>query len=372
MPEDIKDKILSGIDSLYQLEYDEAKTKFRYVAKNYRDRPIAYFYLAMVEWIKLSEDKNDETANKNFDYYINEAVKTGETLYNSKNATSMDIFYYAGALGFSARNTIQKHEWVKAYFMGKKALDLMDEAIEKDPNNYDAYLGRGMYHYFADRLPNFLKDVMKSFDIKGDAKKGLTELNMVAEKGLFAKTEAKALLVYIYTWYEKNFAKAMKITDELIKQYPNNLSFYHSKLYLYFGVRDFKNAQKVLATYKSVLKKMPKDEQKRWSYKYYFYVGRTLFEMGKYADCMKYFRKVIVLREKYLYTCRYTAWAMLRMGMCFDMDGNRDNALELYKQVIKTDIVGNTRTLAEEFTNKAFYKGDPRAKPSENKNAFIP
>ena len=372
LPLEVKDKLLNGIHDLYQLDYNKAKQNFRYVAKHYRDKPISYFYLAMVEWIKISEDINDETANKNFDYYINETMRIGQELYDNNKADSTDIFYYAGAMGFSARNLVKKQEWVKAYMLAKKALDLMNISIEKDPDNIDAYLGMGMYHYFADKIPSYLKDILKSFDIHGDSKKGIKELQSVMDKGLFAKTEAKIILLYIYTWFEKDISKAFKYTNELIEEFPNNLSFYHGKIYLLLGSKDYKAVEEVLNTYKKIVDKMNEQEQVRWIYKYYFYKGRSLFEQSKYADCMQYFRKVLEIRKKYLYTCRYCAWSFLRLGMCFDIAKKRDNALTLYKEVLKTDILGQTRDLAESFINKPFVKGDKRINPNEKKDASIP
>ena len=371
IPKSIEKKLLSGINHLYQLEYFQAKNDFRFVAKKYKDRPISYFYLAMVEWIKLTEDSNDKQANKNFVYYIDEAVKVGEKLYNSGNANSNDIFYYAGALGFSARNLVQSEKWVKAYMKGRQALDLMEIAIEKDKNNYDALLGRGIYHYFADKIPDSIKGVLASFDIKGDSKKGLEELKTVMEKGKYARTEAKILLVHIYTWYEKDYYKAMDLSNELIKEYPKNLSFYHTKLYSYFSKGQFESAKKLIENYKDIIKKFPESQQSRWWYRYFFYKGRYYFEKKEYSSAIKYFRKVLILRKDYLYTCKYAAWSLFRMGVSFDVSGKRSNAIKLYKQVLKTDIKGRTRNLAISFINKACKKNDKRLTNSDKK-AYIP
>ncbi len=50
----INKDIIMGIDLLYDEQFDDAEGLFRKVIAESPDKPIGYFYLAMVTWSRLS------------------------------------------------------------------------------------------------------------------------------------------------------------------------------------------------------------------------------------------------------------------------------------------------------------------------------
>jgi len=91
-----------------------------------------------------------------------------------------------------------------------------------DSTYYDAYLGLGIYHYLADVLPRFVKILSFLLGVDGDKDVGIRELSIAAEKGIYTKTEAMFFLAAIYTYREREYAKAIDIFNQLLNKYPNN------------------------------------------------------------------------------------------------------------------------------------------------------
>jgi hypothetical protein len=53
------------------------------------------------------------------------------------------------------------------------------------------------------------------------------------------------------------------------------------------------------------------------------------------------------------------AWPILKKGMSYDLEGKRDTALGLYRQVLKMENGAGAQFLAEKCIDAAPRKGDP-------------
>jgi len=118
-------------------------------------------------------------------------------------------------------------DYVAAYFDGKKAVKYMKKTLEMNPQIYDAYLGLGLYEYYAGTLPllfGFLGFLVK----EGDAHLGLEYLYLSKEYGLFARETSTLSLISIYLdekspFYNKERAK--KLIEDFKSEYPNYPDF---------------------------------------------------------------------------------------------------------------------------------------------------
>ena len=75
-----------------------------------------------------------------------------------KNEDDIDALYYTGsAYLYNGRWYGETGSWLKAFWYGRKGANYLEKVIKKAPDYYDAYYGLGMYHYYADVLPKFIK-----------------------------------------------------------------------------------------------------------------------------------------------------------------------------------------------------------------------
>ena len=68
----------------------------------------------------------------------------------------------------------------------------------------DAYLGLGIFHYYADVLPSVLKVLGMLVGMGGDAERGLAEIQRAVRNGDLVNVEGRFFLAEIYTTFEED------------------------------------------------------------------------------------------------------------------------------------------------------------------------
>ena len=106
----------------------------------------------------------------------------------------------------------------------KKSQRWADKLLAIEPGFHDAYLTTGVNEYMLGALPGILRWVVKVETAKGDKKKGLEHLEMVAKGGRYFPGFAKLLMAVFYE-REKQASRAEAILLDLSRSYPQNHLF---------------------------------------------------------------------------------------------------------------------------------------------------
>ena len=96
-----------------------------------------------------------------------------------------------------------------------------DKLLAIDPGFHDAYLTTGVNEYMLGALPGILRWAVKVETAKGDKKKGLEHLEMVAKGGRYFPAFAKLLMAVFYE-REKQASRAEAMLLDLSRSYPQN------------------------------------------------------------------------------------------------------------------------------------------------------
>jgi len=138
--------------------------------------------------------------------------------------------YVGSAYGFLSRVQARTSRW-DAYWSARSCLNLLEEVLEEDPQNYDAYMGKGVIEYFtAVQITGFWGAVAWMVGMKGDRETGLQYFENVAEKGNLFKQEGRFARALVNRYYETNYQQAEKYLVKLRQEYPNN-SFIDDQFY---------------------------------------------------------------------------------------------------------------------------------------------
>ena len=101
---------------------------------------------------------------------------------------------------------------------GLKAKGAYLEALELDPNLYDAYLGLGTYHYWKSAKTEFINWLPFVGDRKDD---GVEELQLAADSSLFSNDLALNSLIWIHL-ERKDPQSALACAETLHSRYPDS------------------------------------------------------------------------------------------------------------------------------------------------------
>ena len=109
---------------------------------------------------------------------------------------------------------------------GKRIKDALEQSLALDPMLTDAYVGLGLYHYYADVAPTVLKMLRWLFLLPGgDRAAGLAEMLRARASGALVHSEADYQLHIVYLWYEKQPQRALDLLMQLRDRHPRNPLF---------------------------------------------------------------------------------------------------------------------------------------------------
>jgi tetratricopeptide (TPR) repeat protein len=227
-----------GMNKLMDGDFDAATEISRQIQKSDPESPLGYLLEADANWWKIYlteanlidpdvfEALSEATTPYDADFRrLDElAVRKAEMrLYEHQDEAR--IYFYEGlAYGLRARLEALRDHALGTARTGKKLRNLSLAALKLDPNLNDAYFGVGLYNYFVDTLPTYVK--MLRFLILlpgGDRHVGLCQIEQAMEKGQLVTAEARFHLAKNYSRsIDRQYARSLELLRQMEQQYPHN------------------------------------------------------------------------------------------------------------------------------------------------------
>jgi hypothetical protein len=351
--------VIQGINHLYDLEFDEAERLFSKIVAEKPDYPAGYFYLAMATWSRLSVGFWTAANLKEFVERIDLTISVAKKGIEKNEKDSRNYFYLGGALGFKGRFELMQQKWFSSYNLAYDAIQALKTCQELDPDNKDVLLGLGIYDYYTAKLSGVLKFLTYLFLHRGDKDEGLRKLNVAANKAVYSGPEAKSMLIHIYLYLEEDYNKALPIIQDLRAKFKKNprYPFFEGLVYIrqdrdpkYREMVDFLRAEsRKKATHSDFL--IWESQALYLEATYHLFRGETQQARNKLDAILSNADPVL--------DPDMIAFPILKKGMSWDLEGKRDTALGLYRQVLKMENGAGAQFFAEKFIDEAPRKGDP-------------
>jgi tetratricopeptide (TPR) repeat protein len=351
-------RVLRGIDKLYNYEFDRADSDFTEVIRQRPDHPAGYFFRAMIQWERIISNFDDESQDDKLYQMLDVVIDMCEKRLDEHPNDVTAMFFNGGAVGFRGRLRANRGKWLGAANDGIVALPLVRKAYELEPNNYDVLLGIGIYNYYAAVVPEkypVVKPAMIFFP-SGDRKKGLEQLRQASQNAKYAKVEAMYFLMQNYFVYEKDYASALELARKLHANYPNNSMFHR-----YVG------RCLVSTGYLSEAKDIFIDIEKRCSKKQlgydtydareaYYYLGKFDFMAGRFDAALKNLYRSDELSRKLDKDepSGFMSLGNLLIGMIYDAQGKRQDAMQQYKKVLAMKEYEDSHKESKKYLGKPY------------------
>lgn len=320
---------MSGVDLVYQMKFDEGIAQFDEIIKQNPHNPLGYFLRASSSyWFILSDMQDSEKVDQFKEECQNAIDVAKEKLKQNQN--DLDARFYLGSL-YTVLGAYEglNHHWWSAYWKSKKGKDHLNQVIEKDSTYYDAYLGLGMYHYYAETVPQILKMMSFILGIDANRKKGLEEIQLAADKGKYTKIQALFCLADINLRLEKNYWKAYGLFRALNAQYPHNLIF---KIGLGKCYQHTKRHHQALNTFQEVINEDHDQQFPEIVLYAHYLIGRVYYELNQFELAKENFNKIVGDTTDQQNHWAY-ANACYRLGLTCEILGERDTALTYYQRI---------------------------------------
>lgn len=324
-----------GINLTMNMQFEQAIAMFDSLISKDERNPAGYFYKSAVYFWMYTENYGDETLGEEFEKHSFNAVEIGEARLEENESDIDALFYLGGVYGNLGRYYVITQNWLKAYWYGRKGKNYLEEVVEINPEYYEAYLGLGIYHYYADILPGFIKALSFLLGIEGDKAKGLEELNLAIEKGTYTKNEARFFLAMTYLFIENDYRKAQKLYKTLSEQCPQNGAFLNALGRTYLNLKHDKEALEVFEHVISSGISRPKFSQNQANY----FIGEIYYKRNKFKKALPYLQKstknTIRTNDKHYWTF---GWGGMKLAECYDILGKREDAMQVYQKIINANV----------------------------------
>jgi tetratricopeptide (TPR) repeat protein len=353
----------SGIEALYNLDYDKAQKDFKEIVRLYPTHPAGPQLLAARLWIKTlyesrrlqsslyssqsfyssGDDKVDSKIISEFRNLTREAKRLAEVRLkqNPKDIEALDWLAAIQGLKASFEEAVERRHFA-ALKDGDDAVDRHREVLKLDPTFIDAGLTVGLYEYVVGSLPLPIKVVAGITGFRGSKKRGLAMLERVTKEGTWSRDDAKTLLIVLYT-REKRFTDALSHARELSAKYRRNYLFRLEAADALVSQAEVERKNKnieaavkaereAFTTFDDLLHdRSVRDTVSRALDLVHFKYGEVLLTAGEGERAAKEFLAATKVEhaEPTLVTM-----AHLYAARAFDLAGKRDDALSQYREVL--------------------------------------
>jgi tetratricopeptide (TPR) repeat protein len=351
--------MLRASDLLLNLELDAAAAECRRLAAIPDGEAAGRFCLSLVT-LAAAEDRDDPTAD--LDRFLEQAGAAVAVAEAQERASPNDaetklllgLIHGSKALADGGRRN-----YVAALQGVREAHRRFQEAERLDPGLADTAYGLGLYRIALGRLPAIAKPLAALVLPQGDPALGLQELERVAEHGTYLKMPARFALLHLYAGPEREYAKAVRLGQDLLRRYPGNPDLYFTTAHAASELGRFEDALDIARR----VGRRVVDGESRFAglaARHSQLMGKIYMDRGDYSTALLFFQRALDAptppRHRWV-----AAWAWTRSGMIYDLQGDRPEAVRRYEAALALETDGLARDLARQYLQTP-YRGHPRAR----------
>lgn len=216
---EISDAILRAYDLALNRKYAEARRICKQLERDYPDNPAGSAGLMTLFQVMMLE--NDDYA---YDQELKAAALRNQAAVERFLKTRpQNSWYYTLAgtsWGIQGIYYLRQDDYFRAFFRGINALRYLKAALDMDPQNWEARMGRGVYLYYRSAYTYLLP-----FILPDQRAEGIREVEQAGRRRPYLHEVSKIALYYIYS-NERDYDRGLAIMKELIAERPDFIVYY--------------------------------------------------------------------------------------------------------------------------------------------------
>jgi hypothetical protein len=344
-------EVRDAFEHFYNMDYDGALTRFEHVAATHPHNPLATDYLLdtiifrelnrldLLDTTFYTNDGfltgkhtvvEDPAVRDRVKQLADQAIAASDVRLNQNSEDVNALYARAWARGLLATYlAMVERSFTSALHLALNARSDDTEVLRLDPNYVDANLVTGNYQYVVGALPFSFRLVVGIAGIKGNKEKGMEMLRLAAAQGVITSVEARTCMM-LFLRREAQYGAALEIAHTLAAQYPHDFLFQLEEANL---AKDAGTGMHAVDLYRHLI---AQTQQPGYFYSphpelAYYGLGESLRGQKLYADAVAAYRGAANEPKT---SPELKRRCLLAAGKCFDLAGDRKNALASYQQVI--------------------------------------
>lgn len=334
-------EVMVAVNAMYNFNFDFADYRFRWFQLKHPEHPMPYFLRGLNYWWQIMPDPDDERFDEPFDAYMDTTIMKAEKMYKADKTNMEAVFFLAAAYGFKGRLYSDRKWWRKATLAGRGAMEWMQ--ISRDNNSEDIgvefLFGEGLYNYFSVWVSEnyrLLRPVLLFFP-KGDKKKGLQQLEKVANTAYYTRVEAQMFVTRIYASEEKRPQDALETMRYLHTFFPNNPVFHRYYVRLCHSAALWRESDKEA---KAIMARVDSGrlgyESVTARYATFVLGYNSQFYLKQPAQAQEWYKKCLIYTEKTEdFDSGYYLYSLMQLARLADQAKNVEEAVGYYQKLEK-------------------------------------
>jgi tetratricopeptide (TPR) repeat protein len=337
-------ELLKGIEEDYSGDFDRAWETFEVIRRSAPLHPAPDFFQASILFGRNSVDASNPRYNEKISNLLTGCVEKSEAWLDSDPENPEALHYMGLCYTYQGRLEAHQGHLYRGGVLGETGRYYLEIALAECEENQgekydlliceDLHFPFGAYSYFAGRLPRFLRLLSFLWFIpSGSTEEGLTALERARENSGLHSRDTTNLLISIYSLFEEDQAKrALELSREMAERYPDNpgIDLVHAEVLNLNGLHGA-----AVRRAESIIKKVSQGVR---NYDYMLRLGALLvmaeadMAEGRLDAAEK---RLLDLRAKKEYQNNtLTPGIPLTLGMVYDLQGRREEAMALYEEVL--------------------------------------
>ena len=269
-----------------------------------------------------------------FTYCVDQSLKLSEALLE-KDPQNIHALYALGvAHGLRANYSfLVEKAWVDSLREAMAARRFTEQILEIDPNFVDAQLILGVDDYIVGCLPFHMRALGFVAGFRGDKDGGIRKLEEVAKAGILNRYDAEIVLAVIYR-RERSPEKAIPLLKDLAARFPRNYLLRFEQVEMYSDLGDKNSALRVLAEVEDLRQNGAPGYRNLSPEKIGYLRANLRFWYGDLDAALADLKQVT--QKTAMLDLGTVVMAWLRLGQVYDLKGNHKQAIEAYRETMKT------------------------------------
>lgn len=342
--------IRTAIRDLYDVKIDTALARLSALEHAASSHPFIAAGVATCHWFRMSYDVMDRNPawSDPFVAAAERCIALSEKRIAEGDPTGEGHFSKGLVLGLLGRWEIANGHMLTAYFRGRAARAHLEKTRELNPSLADPLMGLGIFEYYAAKLPAVVR-VLAFFGVSGDLEAGLNRLRVAADESAYLKTPARLFLANILAGEEDRPRDAIAIIDGVRDRHPQSPFVDMVLIKAVYNAGDVDRLAAIADTFMDRVRSGVYRQE--FAAQAFFNKGLVHLKRKEWGDAARTFAVAAARADV---DDPFGAWATLYRGFSLDALGRREEAVALYREVLRMERRWSSHAVANRYLDRPF------------------
>ena len=350
-------KVQLALKAMYNMEYEKSDELFREVLNGNPFHPMGPLGVLAVRYYQSEEYIGYHKRNQQFLADIDKALVLYTEQIKQHPERPEYLFFYGTVMGLRARIQLAEKNYLGVLTSGFSAIKHIKKAEKLCPDEPDFHLPVALFNYYVGISAPYMQIASWIMRESGSRSEGLQSIKADADYGNYGRFEARALMAYLYLYFEQEYDRAYEYARELADEFPKNPYYAALTADALIEAGRLELARNYIKRTQALLPTLKPSTGKEYQIKLHLLEGGMALLAGQLAEAELHLKEFI---RSYDYELDYDLGnALLRLGKVYDLQNHRSEAITCYRKVISLNNRSAAIGLAEQYIEQPYSLSTP-------------